>query len=67
MKVFSIIFTLLAIAVIGYNATKLNFDSPFQEESFTAIITIIIALCAIVLIQILRVSIKIDKLNKQLK
>ncbi len=65
MKIFTLILSLIAIALIIFNATKLNFDALFEGESYTAIITIIAALCAIILLQILRISKKIETLSKK--
>lgn len=65
MKIFTSIFTLIAIGLIIFNTTKLNFDALFEGESVTAVITIITALCAIILLQILRISKKIEKLDKR--
>ena len=56
MKIFTIIATITAIALIIFNATKLNFDALFKGESVTAAMTIIAALCVIVLLQIFRIS-----------
>jgi hypothetical protein len=36
----------------------------FEGESFTAMLTMIVALCAVILLQILRISKKIEKLDK---
>lgn len=65
MKIFTLILTLIAVGLIIFNATKLNFEALFEGESFAAIITILAALCAIILLQILRISKKIEKLNKK--
>ncbi|WP_299121872.1 hypothetical protein [uncultured Winogradskyella sp.] len=65
MKIFTLVLTIVAIGLIIFNATKLNFEALFEGESYTAILTIITALCAIILLQILRISKKIEKLNKQ--
>jgi hypothetical protein len=65
MKIFTLILTLIAIGLIIFNATKLNFEALLEGESFTAIITIVAALCAIILLQILRVSKKIETLSKK--
>jgi len=64
MKNFTIILTILAIALIIYNATKLDFNALFEGESIIAIITILASLCAIVLLQILRISKKIEAKHK---
>ena len=65
MKIFTLILTIIAVGLIIFNATKLNFEALFEGESFTAIITILAALCAIILLQILRISKKIEKLDKK--
>lgn len=65
MKIFTLILTLIAIGLIIFNTTKLNFEALFEGESYTAVITIITALCAIILLQILRISKKIEALNKK--
>ncbi|WP_418638571.1 hypothetical protein [Winogradskyella sp.] len=65
MKVFTLILSAIALALIIFNATKLNFEALFEGESQTALITITAALCAIILLQILRISKKIEKLSKQ--
>ncbi len=65
MKLFTIIASILALALIIFNATKLNFSALFEGESFTAILTILAALCALILLQILRVSKKIEALQQK--
>ncbi|MDN3491908.1 hypothetical protein [Winogradskyella bathintestinalis] len=64
MKIFTLILSVIAIVLIIFNATKLNFNALFEGESQTAIITIVAALCALILLQILRISKKIEKLSK---
>ncbi len=65
MKIFTIILSIIAVGLIIFNATKLDFDALFIGESFTAVLTIITSLCAITLLQIFRISKKIEKLHKQ--
>jgi uncharacterized integral membrane protein len=65
MKILTIILSVIAVALIIFNATKLNFDALFSGESYTAILTIIAAFCAIILLQVLRISKKIETLHKQ--
>ncbi len=65
MKIFTLILSIIAVTLIIYNATKIDFSAPFEGESVIAIITIVAALCAILLLQILRVSKKIEKKVKQ--
>ncbi len=65
MKIFTIFLSIFAIALIIYNSTMVDFNTPFEGESVVAIITIVAALCAILLLQILRVSKKIEQKAKQ--
>ena len=61
MKILTIILTIVAVVLICFNATKLNFEHIFKGESMIALITILASLCAIVLLQILRISKKIEE------
>ena len=65
MKVFTIVASVIALGLIIFNTTKLNYDALFEGESFAAVLTILAALCAITLLQILRVSKKIERLQKR--
>lgn len=65
MKIFTIIFTVLALALIAYNSTKLDFNNLFEGESKAAIMTILAALCGVILLQILRISKKIERISKK--
>lgn len=67
MKITTIILSFIALALIVFNATKLNFDALFNGESLTAIIMILASLCAITLLQILKTSKRIDEISKQSK
>jgi len=67
MKIFTIVLSIVALALIGYNTTKVDFNTPFDGESLIALITIFAALCAIILMQILRVSKKIEAKQKTKK
>lgn len=59
--------SILALGLIIFNATRLNFDALFEGDSYTAILTIIAGSCAILLLQILRISKKIEILSKKRK
>lgn len=61
MKILRILLILIALGLIGYNTTEINFDSPFEGQSLVALITIAACLCAILLLWILAVSKKIEK------
>jgi len=64
-KTFSIILIILALALIAYNVTLVDFENPFQGDSTVALIGIVASLCAIVLLLIFMTSKKIQKkLNK---
>lgn len=65
MKILTLLLSLIALGLIIFNTTKLNWSSLFEGESIVALITIITSLCAIILLQILRLSKRIDKLSKQ--
>jgi uncharacterized membrane protein YuzA (DUF378 family) len=65
MKIFIWILSAIAAGLIIFNATKLDFNALFEGESYTAVLTIIAGLCAIILLQILRISKKIETLSKQ--
>jgi uncharacterized membrane protein (DUF485 family) len=60
-KVVTIILLVLAIALIAYNATLIDFQDPLNGNSIIAIIGILAALCAIVLLLIFITSRKIEK------
>lgn len=60
MKIASIILTLIAVGLIGFNITKINFNSPFEGESTIALIEIIAALIAIIILAIFTVSKQIE-------
>ena len=65
MKLFTILLSVIALGLIAFNATKLNFDALFEGESIIAIITIVASLCVIILMQILRASKRIEQLSKR--
>jgi uncharacterized integral membrane protein len=65
MKIFKILLSIIAIALIIYNFTKVDFNAPFEDDSLTAFITILASMCALILLQILRLSKKIEKHVKQ--
>ena len=64
-----IAYTIIFLAfILGiYNATKLNIDGIFEDESLVALITILASLCAIFLMLILLTSKKIEALSKKPK
>ncbi len=60
-KAFPIILMILAIALISYNVTLLDFDNLLEGDSVVALIGIVASLCAMVLLLIFMTSRKIQK------
>ena len=66
MKIFTVIFTILALVSIAFSASKIDTSNPFEGDSIIALIMIMAALCALALVYILMVSRKIkENLNKK--
>lgn len=61
MKVFSIIAQLIASGLIIFNASHISLNAPFKNQSLVALITIVACAIVIVLLQILRLSKRIEK------
>lgn len=61
MKIFNAILLIVALGLIAYNATLIDFNDPFQGDSTIAIIGVVAALCAIMLVSILNISRKIQE------
>jgi len=64
MKIFSYIVFVIAIALIVFNLTKVNFSNPFEGDSSVALIGVIAGLCAIVLLLIFKASKSIEEKTK---
>ena len=60
-KILLTVLLVIAFALIGYNATNVDFEHPFEGQSFVAIICILASLCAILLLLIFNASRKIQK------
>jgi uncharacterized integral membrane protein len=60
-KSITFILIVLAIVLIGYNVTFIDFNNPFEGNSVIALIGILAALCAIILLLIFLTSRKIQK------
>jgi uncharacterized membrane protein YciS (DUF1049 family) len=60
MKIATLVITLIAVGIIIFNSTKLNFNALLEGESFSAVLSILAGLCAVLLLQILRLSKKIE-------
>ncbi len=64
MKIFSYIVFVIAIVLIVFNATKINFSQPFEGESSIALIGVVAGLCAIILVLIFKASKAIEEKTK---
>ena len=60
-KILTIILIFLAIALVGYNVTLIDFNNTLEGNSVIALIGILAALCAIVILLIFLTSKKIQK------
>ena len=67
MKVFNIILFVIAFALIGYNATLVDFQDPLKGDSGIALIGVFAALCALMLLLILNISKRIQNKVKNRK
>ncbi len=65
MKAFTYILSIIAVILVIYNLTQINFSNPFHEDSVVGVITVIAGLCTILLLAILRTSKKIEKTLKK--
>lgn len=67
MKIFINILVLLAVALIIFNISMLDFKDPFQGDSAVAFIGIAASFCAVLILLIFRTSKKIEeKMNDKL-
>ncbi len=64
MKTFIYIIMALAIVLLGYNVTKIDWSNPLAGESTVALIGVVACACAILLLLILLISKKIDLKSK---
>tara|TARA_B100001063_G_C16727720_1_gene537418 strand:- start:664 stop:858 length:195 start_codon:yes stop_codon:yes gene_type:complete len=64
MKLTTYLITILATIILIFNVSKIDYTAPLSEESFTAVITSISAGCAILIVSIIRISLKIKSLVK---
>jgi len=61
MKIFTSILVFLALALIVFNITLLDFTHPFQGDSIVAIIGIAASFCAVLILLIFRMSKAIEE------
>ena len=56
MKIFTTILVVLALALIGFNVTLLDFDQLLEGNSVIALIGIVASFCAVFILLIFRMS-----------
>lgn len=61
MKIFTTILMVIALGLVVFNLTLLDFDKPFEGDSIVALIGIAASLCAIFILLIFRMSKKIEE------
>ncbi|WP_417939371.1 hypothetical protein [Flavobacterium sp. RS13.1] len=61
MKIFTSILVVLALALIVFNITQLDFQNPFEGDSAVALIGVAASFCAILILLIFRISKKIEE------
>ena len=64
MKLFTTILIVLALGLIVFNITLLDFQKPLEGESAVALIGIAAAFCAVLILLIFRMSKKIEEKMK---
>ena len=65
MKILTYILSIIALGLIIFNFTKVDFNAPFEDKSIVAVITIVASLCVILMMTILRVSKRIEQKVKE--
>lgn len=65
MKIFIKVLVILALLMVVFNATKIDYNAPLQGDSSVAVIGVLASTCALLLLFILLLSKKIaEKVNK---
>lgn len=64
MKIFTNILVLLAISLLIFNISLIDFQNPFNGESVIALVGVVASFCAVLILLIFRMSKKIvEKMN----
>jgi len=59
MKIFTNILVLLAVALLIFNVTLIDFKDPFKGDSMVAFVGVVASFCAVLILLIFRISKKI--------
>ena len=65
MKIITYIISIIALVILIFNISKINFEAPLEGDSNTAVVTSIAAGCAILIATLIRVVKKIELLTKK--
>ena len=64
MKIFTSILVVLALSLIVFNITLLDFNHLFDSKNSIALIGIVASICAVLILLIFKVSKKIEERTK---
>lgn len=64
MKIFIYILMVIGLGLIVFNATKLDLENPFIDDSAVAAIGILAAACAVLLMITLKVALNVRRKKK---
>ena len=64
MKIFTYILIVLALALIIFNITLLDYTNLFNSKNSVALIGIVASICAVLILLIFRMSKKIEERSK---
>jgi len=65
MKILIYILMIVGLGLVVFNASKLDLENPFLGDSGVAAVGILAAACAVLLMIILQISMKIKRKKKQ--
>jgi len=64
MKIFTNILVLLAVSLLVFNITLIDYQNPFKGDSVIALVGVVASFCAVLILLIFRMSKKIvEKMN----
>lgn len=64
MKIFTNVLVLLAVSLLVFNITLIDFQNPFKGDSVIALVGVVASFCAVLILLIFRMSKKIvEKMN----
>lgn len=65
MKIFTNILVFLAVSLLVFNITLIDFKNPFEGDSVVALVGVVASFCAVLILLIFKMSKKIvEKMNE---